>query len=166
MKFMNDCLSEVSYNLTTEESRESSCSFASRERIRSFLRTTPAPVYSWGTRYVQPSPVTAGFGLASMKTKKGKRNRMDRYYYVYILSNKSNKVLYTGVTNDLLRRVYEHKNKHVKGFSSKYNLSKLVYYEEAEDIYGAITREKQIKGYVRAKKIKLIESMNSEWKDL
>ena len=91
---------------------------------------------------------------------------MDRYYYVYILTNKSNKVLYTGVTNNLLRRVYEHKNKHVKGFSSKYNLSKLVYYEEAEDIYGAITREKQIKGYVRAKKIKLIESMNSEWKDL
>ena len=91
---------------------------------------------------------------------------MDRYYYIYILTNKDNKVLYTGVTNNLLRRVYEHRSKHVKIFTSKYNVSKLVYYEEAEDVYGAISREKQIKGYVRAKKVKLIESINPEWKDL
>ena len=91
---------------------------------------------------------------------------MDRYYYIYILTNKSNKVLYIGVTNDLLKRVYEHRNKHVRDFTSKYNVSKLVYYEEAEDVYYAISREKQIKGYVRAKKVKLIESINPEWKDL
>ena len=87
-------------------------------------------------------------------------------YYVYIMTNKSNQVLYTGVTNDLLRRVYEHKHKLVKGFTSRYNIIKLVYYEEGEDIYGVISREKQIKAGSRRKKIEMIESMNPEWKDL
>ncbi len=88
------------------------------------------------------------------------------YYYVYILTNSNNRVLYTGVTNDLKRRVYEHKEKLVKGFTKKYNVSKLVYYEVCEDIYGAISNEKQIKAGSRKKKIELINSVNEEWKDL
>ena len=87
-------------------------------------------------------------------------------YYVYILTNYSNKVLYTGVTNNLERRVYEHKNKLVKGFTEKYNVHKLVYFDSTTDVKVAIEREKQIKGWTRLKKIELIESMNPEWKDL
>lgn len=86
-------------------------------------------------------------------------------YYVYIMTNRS-KTLYTGVTNDLIRRVYEHKNKMVKGFTKRYNITKLVYFEETSDVQAAIKREKQIKGWLRAKKIALIESKNPEWKDL
>ncbi|NDJ25215.1 GIY-YIG nuclease family protein [Nostoc sp. B(2019)] len=86
-------------------------------------------------------------------------------YYVYLMSNKS-KTLYTGVTNDLHRRVYQHKQKLVPGFTQKYNITKLVYYEETSDIKVAIEREKQIKGWLRAKKIALIESVNPEWQDL
>jgi len=86
-------------------------------------------------------------------------------YFVYIMTNKS-RTLYTGVTNNLERRVYEHKNKLLPGFASKYNITKLVYYESGDDISVAIAREKQIKGWLRAKKIALIESMNPEWKDL
>ena len=88
-----------------------------------------------------------------------------RQYYVYIMTNRS-KTLYTGVTNDLLRRVYEHKNKMVEGFTKKYNITKLVYYEDTNDVEEAIAREKQIKGWLRRKKIALIESINPEWKDL
>jgi len=88
-----------------------------------------------------------------------------RQYYVYILTNNS-KTLYTGVTNNLPRRIYEHKNKLVEGFTKKYNLTKLVYYEISEDVRSAIAREKQIKGWLRSKKINLIESTNPEWKDL
>ena len=87
-------------------------------------------------------------------------------YFVYILTNKTNKVLYTGVTNNLERRLYEHKNHLVDGFSSKYNTNKLVYYEVSESIESAIAREKQIKAYRRDKKIALINELNSEWKDL
>lgn len=90
----------------------------------------------------------------------------NKQYYVYIITNKTNRVLYTGVTNDLKRRVYEHKRKLVKGFTSKYNVSKLVYYDVCEDIENAILREKQIKGWLRKKKVALIESMNREWSDL
>ncbi|MBP7278315.1 MAG: GIY-YIG nuclease family protein [Tissierellia bacterium] len=90
----------------------------------------------------------------------------DKVYYVYILTNKYNKVLYVGITNDLIRRIYEHKNNLVEGFTSKYNVHKLVYYDLTSDVMSAITREKQIKGWTRDKKIKLIESMNPEWKDL
>ena len=87
-------------------------------------------------------------------------------YFVYILTNKTNKVLYTGVTNNLERRLYEHKNHLVDGFSSKYNTTKIVYYEVSESIESAIAREKQIKAYRRNKKIALINESNSEWKDL
>jgi putative endonuclease len=90
---------------------------------------------------------------------------MSKEYYVYIMTNKS-RTLYTGVTNDLLRRVYEHKKKLIKGFTSKYKLQYLVYYEPTSSINSAIEREKQIKGWLRAKKIALIDSMNPEWKDL
>jgi len=89
-----------------------------------------------------------------------------RYYYVYILSNKYNNVLYVGITNDLIRRVYEHKNKLVEGFTKKYNVDKLVYYELFNDPTNAITREKQLKGYSRKKKVELITSFNPEWEDL
>ena len=91
---------------------------------------------------------------------------MHRQYYVYIMTNKWDTVLYTGVTNNLLKRVYEHKEKLVDGFTKKYNLTKLVYYEVCEDIENAISREKQIKGSLRQKKIQLIESINKEWRDL
>ncbi|HRS90273.1 MAG TPA: GIY-YIG nuclease family protein [Smithellaceae bacterium] len=91
---------------------------------------------------------------------------MDKHYYVYIMTNKNNTTLYTGVANDLKRRVYEHKNKLVDGFTGKYNIIKLVYYEIYKDIHEAIGREKQIKGGSRARKISLIEKMNPAWKDL
>jgi putative endonuclease len=81
------------------------------------------------------------------------------------MTNRS-KTLYTGVTNDLMRRVYEYKNKMVEGFTKKYNITKLVYYEETNDIQVAISREKQIKGWLRGKKIALIESVNPKWNDL
>ncbi len=87
-------------------------------------------------------------------------------YYVYMLTNKNNNVLYTGVTNNLRRRVYEHKNKFVDGFTKKYNIYKLVYYEITNDVNSAIAREKQIKGWTRAKKNALVESKNSQWCDL
>jgi putative endonuclease len=91
---------------------------------------------------------------------------MGKEYYVYIMTNKINSTLYTGVTNDLKRRVFEHKNKLLEGFTKKYNIDKLVFYETYDDINNAIAREKQIKGGTRAKKIKLIEDMNSRWDDL
>jgi putative endonuclease len=87
-------------------------------------------------------------------------------YYVYILSNKYNNVLYTGVTNDIIRRVYEHKNKFVDGFTYKYNVNKLVYYDMVESIESAISIEKQIKGWSKQKKIVLVESLNPKWDDL
>lgn len=86
--------------------------------------------------------------------------------YVYILTNTNNTVLYTGVTSGLVKRVYEHKNKQVNGFTDRYNLHKLIYYEIFEDIISAIIREKQIKGWLRRKKISLIEKINPDWKDL
>tara|TARA_B100000315_G_scaffold82309_1_gene75440 strand:- start:664 stop:954 length:291 start_codon:yes stop_codon:yes gene_type:complete len=86
-------------------------------------------------------------------------------YFVYILTNKS-KTLYTGVTNNLIRRVSEHKEKKIHGFTRKYNINKLLYYEVTNDVYAAISREKQIKGLLRSKKIALIESINPESCDL
>ena len=86
-------------------------------------------------------------------------------YYVYIMSNVS-KTLYIGVTNDLQRRVYEHKNKLIEGFTSKYNFTHLVFFEETDDISAAISREKQLKAWHREWKINLIESNNSKWEDL
>ena len=87
--------------------------------------------------------------------------------YVYILANDMNVCLYTGVTNDLVRRLYEHKNNlDPKSFTARYYVHKLVYFEEASDAYAAITREKQIKGWNRKRKNKLIESVNPRWRDL
>lgn len=86
-------------------------------------------------------------------------------YYVYIMTNRSG-TLYIGMTNDLERRVYEHKNKLVPGFTSKYNIDRLVYYESSNDVNVVIAREKQLKGWLRRKKIALIESINPEWRDL
>jgi putative endonuclease len=90
----------------------------------------------------------------------------DKHGCVYILTNSAGKVLYTGVTSNLIKRVYEHKNKLVEGFTQKYNLTKLVYYETCTDMYSTITREKQIKGLRRSKKIALIQSINPCWADL
>lgn len=87
-------------------------------------------------------------------------------YYVYFLTNWNNKVLYIGVTNDLERRLYEHKNKLVPGFTAKYNLNKLVYFEETQDVTAAIAREKEIKKWRREKKDRLVNQMNPDWRDL
>lgn len=91
---------------------------------------------------------------------------MDRKYYVYIVTNKRNNVLYTGVTNDLERRMYEHKNKMVEGFTKKYNVNRLIYFEKFCNPNEAISAEKKIKGWLRKKKIELIKSKNPEFKDL
>ena len=87
-------------------------------------------------------------------------------YYVYILANKTNSVLYIGVTNDLKRRLYEHKNKLVEGFTEKYNVNKLVYFEETSDITSAIQREKNLKKWRRQWKEDLIKKLNPDFKDL
>ena len=91
---------------------------------------------------------------------------MNKQYYVYIMTNQHHTVLYTGVTNDLQRRVYEHKQGRGGAFTSKYKVRKLVYYEITGDVNAAIAREKQIKAGPRQKRIDLIDSMNPEWKDL
>jgi putative endonuclease len=93
-------------------------------------------------------------------------NVTEKIGYVYILTNSADKVLYVGVTSNLIKRIYEHKNKLVDGFSQKYNLTKLVYYEVLSNMYSAITREKQLKGLLRSKKIVLIQSKNPYWADL
>jgi len=89
----------------------------------------------------------------------------ERTFYVYILSSKSRRI-YTGVTNNLERRVWEHKNKLAEGFTKRYKIDRLVYFEQTDDVISAISREKQIKGWLRSKKIKLIESTNPTWEDL
>ena len=91
---------------------------------------------------------------------------MEKRYYVYIMTNKSNHVLYTGVTNNLVLRVSEHRNKVGSRFTARYNLNKLVYFEVFLDSYEAITREKQIKGGSRKKKLELVTAANPEWRDL
>ncbi len=88
-----------------------------------------------------------------------------RDYYVYLLTNRSG-TLYTGVTNDLERRMYEHKNKLVEGFTKRYNIDMLAYYEVTSDIGEALTRERQIKAWRRSKRVALIESTNPQWRDL
>ena len=91
---------------------------------------------------------------------------MKKQAYVYILFNKRNGTLYTGITTDIVRRVYEHKNKLVNSFTKKYSVDKLGYYEISDSIENAILREKQIKAGSRKKKLELIETNNPEWKDL
>ena len=87
-------------------------------------------------------------------------------YYIYILSNKFNNVIYVGVTNDIVRRVYEHKHKVNDSFTSRYNVNKLVYYEETDSVDAAIAREKQIKSWNRERKNRLINSKNPDWNEL
>ncbi len=91
---------------------------------------------------------------------------MTKYYFVYLMTNRDNSVLYTGFTNNIIRRVHEHKEGLADGFTKKYNVKKLVYFESFDDVDMAITREKQIKAGSRAKKERLINSVNKEWKDL
>ena len=90
----------------------------------------------------------------------------EKQYCVYIMTNKGNTVLYTGVTNDLRKRVYERKTKMIEGFTERYNINKLVYYEVSQNVESAILREKQIKGGSRSKKIRLINDINPTWDDL
>ncbi len=91
---------------------------------------------------------------------------MKENFYVYILSNQSNRVVYTGVTSNLVRRIWQHKNKVADGFTSKYNVNKLVYFENHDDAENAIKREKNIKDWKRAWKNELIEKENPDWRDL
>jgi putative endonuclease len=88
-----------------------------------------------------------------------------RTFYVHIMTNKS-RTLYIGVTNNLERRVFEHKGKLVEGFTRRYNITQLAYFEETNDVQATLAREKQLKGWLRAKKIALIESVNPDWRDL
>ncbi len=87
-------------------------------------------------------------------------------YYVYLLTNWNNRVMYVGMTNNLERRVYEHKNRLVSGFTKKYNINKLVYFEETSDVNAALSREKEIKKWRREKKDSLVLNVNPEWRDL
>ena len=87
-------------------------------------------------------------------------------YFIYLLTNWNNKVMYVGVTNNMERRVYEHKNKLVEGFTKKYNVNKLVYFEDTNDVMAALTREKEIKKWRREKKDALVNTLNPEWRDL
>ena len=91
---------------------------------------------------------------------------MDKLYFVHILANRKNGPIYIGVTSDLLKRVYEHKNKLVDGFTKKYNIHQLVFYEATESIESAVIREKQMKKWNREWKVNLIEKFNPEWNDL
>jgi len=91
---------------------------------------------------------------------------MDKCYYIYIMTNIANKILYIGVTNDLIRRVYEHRNGLIDGFTKKYKLHKLVYFEQYSDIKLALQREKNLKHWIKDWKIQLIEKFNPEWDDL
>jgi len=88
-----------------------------------------------------------------------------RRYFVYILSSVTNR-LYIGITNDLERRVVQHKRRELEGFTSRYGIDQLVYYEETDDVYAAISREKQLKGWMRIRKIQLVQDMNPDWHDL
>ncbi len=91
---------------------------------------------------------------------------MERFYYIYILASKRNGTLYVGVTGDLIKRVHEHKEKVVEGFSKKYGIDKLVYYEQTQDVQSALEREKQLKAWRRQCKLELIEKLNPQWDDL
>ena len=91
---------------------------------------------------------------------------MSKDYYVYVLTNENNNVMYIGITNDLKRRVYAHKSNTIEGFTKKYHVHKLVYYEITTDVNSAIAREKQLKKWKRAKKNALVETLNPKWKEL
>jgi putative endonuclease len=91
---------------------------------------------------------------------------MDNHYFTYILTNRHHSVLYVGVTNDLVRRVHEHRTKIASTFTTRFNVDKLVYFEETSDVQAAIAREKQIKAGSREKKVSLVNAMNPDWRDL
>lgn len=119
-----------------------------------------------GSRACRGEPIGSWFSDCDSIVSLQNDKKM-KQYYVYIMTNKRNTTLYTGFTGKGLKeRIWEHKNKVVAGFTKKYNINKLVYYEVLEDAYAALTREKQIKNLLRRKKIKLIKKNNSEWKDL
>jgi len=101
-----------------------------------------------------------------MPAKAGIHYKNVKTYFVYILASKKNGTLYIGITNNLVRRVYEHKHGIIEGFTKKYKVNKLVYYEMIEDVMSAITREKQMKKWKRIWKIRLIEENNPDWTDL
>jgi putative endonuclease len=103
--------------------------------------------------------------MTKRKAQDDKKAKIMKQYYVYIMASRS-RTLYTGVTDDLVQRVFEHKDKLIEGFTKKYNITSLVYYEVTSDIQAAIQREKQVKGWLRRRKIALIETTNPEWKDL
>ena len=111
------------------------------------------------------SPACGGLSMTIVGTKVDKESNDMRQYYVYIMTNHS-RTLYTGMTNNLLLRVYQHKIKKVASFTQRYNVNKLVYYETTSDVRVAIAREKEIKGWVRRKKVALINSVNPAWEDL
>ncbi len=104
--------------------------------------------------------------ILTLSVAKGKDLNMERQYYVYIATNRVNTVLYTGVTNNLEKRMYAHKQKLMPGFTARYNVNKLVYYASFPTALEAIAAEKKVKGWLRRKKIALIESMNAKWEDL
>ncbi len=106
------------------------------------------------------------FVIASVSEAISLINSMAKQYYIYIATNKGNTVLYTGVTNNLVKRIYEHKSKLIDGFTKRYNINKLVYYEIFDKVENAILREKQIKAGPRKQKIALINNMDPDWKDL
>jgi putative endonuclease len=122
-------------------------------------------------RYAVPSPsfvilTTEGRMDLSLCPGAGRRGFTMKDYWVYILTDRHDKVMYVGVTNDLLRRLYEHKHHLTAGFTARYNVHRLVYCESTPSIDAAIAREKQLKGWRREKKNALVETMNPEWKDL
>ncbi len=122
-----------------------------------------------GVKQSQDNIETSGDGFAVARNNN--RNHLpifiiNKQYFIYIMTNKNNTVLYTGVTNNLVRRVYEHKKKLIDGFTKKYNIIKLVYYEIFNEPSSAMQREKQIKGGSRQKKIDLINGFNPYWRDL
>ncbi len=110
-------------------------------------------------------PVQRFFAMLRMTKKVGAQMARTRTFYVYIMTNHSG-TLYTGITNNLVRRVAEHKEGRGSEFTSRYKITRLVYFEETNDVTAAIEREKQIKGWLRARKIALIESVNPQWRDL
>jgi putative endonuclease len=110
--------------------------------------------------------IPANAGIFCHSRERGNLWKIMKGYYIYILSNKKRGTLYTGITSNLIKRIYEHKNDLVPGFTQKYNLHKLVYYEKYDDVLDAITREKRIKKWERQWKIELIENFNADWKDL
>ena len=124
--------------------------------------TSPYCLFFREMKVCHPELVSGSHGLWFFKLSIMKMNE----YFVYIVTNKSNKVLYIGVTNNLERRMFEHKNKMIDGFTKRYNLTRLVYFEETSDVRSAIEREKQLKNWHRDWKIKLITEFNPEWKDL